>query len=136
MLKMVRLLTAVALAVSAVACGGVDSPSSQTASDFSGTLAPADTQFTSFSVDRTGEMQVTLQSLTPRPVIGFLALWVGQQSGATCLPTFTFYIVSQAAIGQQYSFPQITKGTYCLAISDSNLALTQAAAFTVHYTHP
>ena len=135
MLKMVRLLTALAFAVSLAACGGVDSPSSQTSTDFSGILAPGDQQFTSFSVAKTGEMQLTLVSLTPRPVIGFLSAAIGQQTGSVCSPIFG-YIVSQAAIGQQYAFPQITKGTYCLVIADANVVLTQSAAFSIKLLHP
>lgn len=135
MRNLVRLLTAFAFAATTAACGGVDSPSSQTATDFSGTLAPGDQQSTNFSVSKTGEMQLTLQSLTPRPVLGFLALAVGQPSGSLCSPIFG-YIVNQAAVGQTYAFPQITKGTYCLLIADSNLALTQPAAFSVRLLHP
>jgi hypothetical protein len=135
MRMMVRLLFALAVAASLAACGGVDSPSSQTATDFTGTLAPGDQQFMTFSVGKTGEMQLTLQSLTPRPVIGFLAMAVGQPAGSICSPIFG-YIVAQAAIGQNYSFPQITKGSYCVLIADSTVALTQPAAFSVRLLHP
>jgi hypothetical protein len=128
------MLTALALAVSAAACGGVDSPSTQAALDFSGTLNPGEQQSQLFSVSKTGEMQLTLQSLEPRPVLGFVLLSVGVPSGSTCL--LTEYTIPQAAIGQTYSFPQITKGSYCLLIQDANLALTQPAAFKLRLLHP
>jgi hypothetical protein len=130
-----RLLAAIALALSMTACGGVDSPSSQTPVDFSGTLSPGGRQSTPFSVGKTGEMQLTLQTLNPRPVLGFLELAVGVPSGSDCAEIFG-YIVAQAAVGQTYSFPQITKGSYCLLIADSGLVLTQPAAFNVHLLHP
>jgi hypothetical protein len=135
MRNLVRLLTALAFAATTAACGGVDSPSSQTPTDFSGILVPGDRQFTTFSVSKTGEMQLTLQTLNPRPVLGFVEVAVGQPLGSGCGEIFG-YIVGQAAIGQTYAFPQITKGTYCLLIADANLALTQPAAFTVRLLHP
>ena len=55
-------------------------------------------------------MQLTLLSLTPRPVVGFIALAIGQPVGTGCAPA-AGYVVQQAAVGQQYPFPQISKGT-------------------------
>lgn len=133
--KIFRLLAAVACAGVLAACGGVDSPSQQAAIDFNGVLDPGGEQFTTFSVSKTGEMQLTLQSLTPRPVLGFLSMAVGQPSGTACTPILN-YIITQVAIGQQYPIPQITKGTYCLTIADANLALTQPASFSIRLLHP
>ena len=135
MRKIVRLLGAVAVAVSLAACGGVASPSSQTPDDFSGTLDPLGQTFKAFSVNKTGEMQITLQSLTPRPVVGFVALAVGLPVGNVCSP-LAGYVVSQAAVGQQYGFPQISKGSYCMLVIDANAILTTSVTFSIRMYHP
>jgi len=135
MLKIARLLTAVAAAVSMAACGGIASPSSQTSTDFSGVVQPLGQASKEFSVSKTGELEITLQSLSPRPVVGFLAVAVGQPTGGFCA-ALGAYIVSQAATGQQYAFPQITRGTYCVLVADANGVLTAPAAFTLRLVHP
>ena len=135
MLKIVCLLGVAAVTVSLAACSGVASPSSQTPDDFSGTLAPLGQASKPFSVSKTGEMQVTLQSLTPRPVVGFVSVAVGLPAGDLCSP-LAGYFVSQAAIGQQYAFPQISKGSYCVVIADANAALTTSASFSLRVLHP
>ena len=123
------------LAFTLAACGSVTSPSQLTPLDFSGTLAPLGQANQQFSVSKTGEMQLTLQSLTPRPVVGFVAVAIGLPAGTDCQPLGGYYL-AQAAVGQQYAFPQIQKGTYCLAIADANAALTATASFTLHLLHP
>jgi hypothetical protein len=135
MFKMARLLTAVAVAVSLAACGGIDSPSNQASQDFTGTVDPLGQASHTFSVSKTGEMQLTLLSLTPRPVVGFIALAIGQPVGAGCAPA-AGYVVQQAAVGQQYAFPQISKGTYCVLVADANGVLTASAVYTVRLLHP
>ena len=132
---LVGLATSSCLAFTLAACGSVTSPSQLAALDFSGTLAPLGQASQQFSVSKTGEMQLTLQSLTPRPVVGFVAVAIGLPSGTDCSP-LTGYYLSQAAVGQQYAFPQITKGTYCVVIADANAALTATASFTLHLLHP
>ena len=123
------------LALSVSACGSVTSPSQLTPLDFSGTLAVLGQANQQFSVSKTGEMQLTLQSLAPRPVVGFVAVAIGLPSGTDCSPLSGYYL-AQAAVGQQYAFPQISKGTYCLLIADANAALTATASFSLHLLHP
>lgn len=135
MLKLVRLLAAAAVAVSLSACGGVNSPSTQSTEDFSGTLDPQGQSFKTFSVAKTGEMQLTLQTLTPRPVLGFLSVGVGTPAGSVCSPLLG-YIVSQAAVGTPYSFPTIVKGTYCVVIADGNAILPGQVSWTMRVSHP
>lgn len=133
--KIFRLLAAVACAGVLAACGGVDSPSQQAAIDFNGVLDPGGEQFTTFSVSKTGEMQLTLQSLTPRPGTRIPVDGCRPAVSTACTPILN-YIITQVAIGQQYPIPQITKGTYCLTIADANLALTQPASFSIRLLHP
>lgn len=135
MVKIVRLLALCATLASLAACGSVDSPSQLTSEDFTGTLSPSAQVSHPFSVSKTGEMQLTLQSLTPRPVVGFVSLSIGSPVGSDCSP-FTGYFVAQAATGQQYAFPQISKGSYCVLIADSNFALTAPVAYSVRLLHP
>jgi hypothetical protein len=133
--KFLYVLAVVAVAGSLAGCSGVSTPSSETTEEFSDTLVPQGQVFRTFSVGKTGEMLMTLTTLNPRPVVGFIALAVGTPAGSSC-SAIPGYIVSQAAIGQQYSFGQVVKGSYCLLVADANSALTSNAAFTVRFTHP
>jgi hypothetical protein len=133
--NMVRLLAALAAAAALAGCGSVDAPSNQVSETFTGTLSPASQVSHPFSVSKTGEMTLTLNSLTPRPVLGFITMAIGDQIADTCSPIFG-YIVSQAGIGQPYSFPQITKGSYCVLVADANAVLTANAAYSVQLLHP
>jgi len=133
--KFLRLLGTVTVAASLAACGSVAAPSNSTSEDFADTLQPGGQVSRNFSVSKTGEMTVTLQSLTPRPVVGFVTLAVGTPAGTSCAPYGSYY-VAQAAVGQQYAFPQIVKGSYCLWVADTQAILPQAATFAVRFTHP
>lgn len=135
MVKIFPALVALILAVSLAACNSVNSPSDETTDDFTDVLPPAGQVSKNFSVSKNGEMQMTLMSLTPRPVVGFIALAVGTPQTSGCAP-LAGYVVTQAAIGQQYAFGQINKGAYCILAADPNGILTTSAAFTVKYTHP
>ena len=135
MSKVVRLLTVLAVAASFAGCSSLSSPSNQTIEDFSGTLDPSGQTFQNFSVSKTGELQVTLQSLTPRPVLGFLALAVGTASAGACTP-IGGYVISPVAIGTQYAFPQVVKGSYCILLSDANAILKQQVQWAIHLSHP
>lgn len=135
MRTLARLAVLCLLTGSLAACGSVASPSQLAAENFAGTLEPLGATSQGFSVSKTGEMQVTLQSLAPRPVVGFITIAIGSQVGASCSP-LTGYYVAQAAVGQQYAFPQIVKGSYCLYVADNNAVLTQSASFTIRLLHP
>ena len=135
MANFIRTLAAAVAAVTLSGCGGVTSPSNQTSQDYSDTLTPGGQVFQTFSVSKTGEMQMSLQTLSPRPVVGFIGLAVGVPSGSVCSPILG-YAISQAAIGQSYSFPTITKGSYCLLVGDFGSVLTGSTTFTVRYSHP
>jgi len=135
MVKFFPPVAALVLAVSLSACSSVSTPSSETTESYSDTLPPLGQVSRNFSVAKNGEMQMTLQSLTPRPVVGFIALAVGTPVSGGCSPILG-YVVSQAAVGQQYAFGQINKGSYCLLVADPNGVLTTSAAFTVQFIHP
>ena len=135
MVKTFHALAAVVFAVSLAACNSVNSPSDETTETFADILPPAGQVSKNFSVEKTGEMQMTLQSLTPRPVVGFIALAVGQPVSGGCSPILG-YVVTQAAVGQQYAFGSINKGSYCIIVADPNAILTVSAAFSVQYIHP
>lgn len=134
MLTMARLLGAVAVAASLAACSGVSSPSTQTQDTFSGTVDPVGQSSNNFSVGKTSEMSVTLVSLTPRPVLGFIGLAVGTPVGSGCAP-YGAYTVTQAAIGQTYALGQVAKGSYCVLVIDGNGILTTTAAYAVRVVH-
>ena len=135
MLKMARLMTAVAVTVSLAACSDIDSPSNLITQDFTGTVDPLGQTSNPFSVSKTGELQLMLLSLTPRPVVGFVAMAIGQPVGTGCQP-LAGYVVQQAAVGQQYGFPQIQKGSYCVLVADASAVLKEPATFSVRVLHP
>jgi len=130
-----RLAGALAIAAALAACSGVTTPSSYPDDNFTSTIQPNGEADKAFSVGSTGEMQMTLQSLSPTPQVGFLWMGVGQYAGSTCQPLLGYY-TTQAPLNQQFSFSTITKGSYCMFVSDGNSVVKQAATFTVHTKHP
>ncbi len=134
MLTMARLFGAVAVAASLAACSGVASPSTQTQETFTGSVDPIGQSSNNFSVGKTSEMAVTLVSLTPRPVLGFIGLAVGSPVAGGCAP-YGAYTVTQAAIGQTYALGQVAKGSYCVLVIDGNGILTTTAAYSVRVVH-
>ncbi len=134
MLTMARLIAAVAVAASLAACSGVSTPSSQTQEQFTGTVDPLGQSSNNFSVGKTSELSMTLVSLTPRPVLGFIGLAIGQPAGTGCSP-YGAYVVAQAAIGQTYALGQLAKGSYCVLVIDGNGILTTTATYSVRVVH-
>ena len=134
MLTMARLLAAVAVAASLAACSGVSSPSTQTQDTFTGTVDPIGQSSNNFSVAKTSEMSITLLSLTPRPVLGFMGLAIGTPVTGGCSP-YGAYVVGQAAIGQTYALGQVAKGSYCVLVIDGNGILTTTATYSVRVVH-
>jgi hypothetical protein len=131
-----RLVGALVVAATIAACHGVTSPSSYPDDDFSGTITPGTTQSKNFNVGSTGEIQMTLQTLSPRPVVGFLWIGVGQPAAGSCQPLLGYY-TTQAPVGQGLqSFGTIQQGSYCMFVSDGNSILTQPTSFTLQTKHP
>lgn len=134
MLTMARLFAAAVVATSLAACSGVSSPSSQTQDTFTGTVDPIGQSSSNFRVGKTSELSVTLVNLTPRPVLGFIGLAIGQPVTGGCSP-YGAYVVAQAAIGQTYSLGQVAKGSYCVLVIDGNGILTAPATYSVRVIH-
>jgi hypothetical protein len=130
-----RLAGALIVATAMAACHGVTSPSSYPDDNFSSTLQPSGEAHKAFTVGSTGEMQMTLQSLTPTPQVGFVWMGVGQFAGAACSPLPGYY-TTQAPINQQFSFSTITPGSYCMFVSDGSGVLKQATSFALNTKHP
>ncbi len=134
MLKMARLFAAAVVATSLASCSGISSPSTQTQDTFTGTVDPLGQSSSNFSVGKTSELSVTLVTLTPRPVLGFMGLAIGQPGAGGCSP-FGAYVVAQAAVGQNYALGQMTKGNYCVLVIDGNGILTTPATYSVRVVH-
>ncbi len=117
------------------ACHGVTSPSSYPDDNLTGTIQPGGEANKAFNVGSTGEMTMTLQSLAPAPQVGFLWMGVGQFAGSACSPIAGYY-TTQAPLNQQFSFPTITQGSYCMFVSDGSSVLKQPATFTLNTKHP
>lgn len=134
-MKTARLLAAFVAATVFTACGSVSDPSNYVTKDFSGTLQPNGQVSETFTVGRAGEMQITLNQMSPPPRTGFVSISVGLLSGNACLP-LQGYVIYPAPINQQRSFPRINPATYCIVINDTFGVVTEPTAFNIRYLHP
>ena len=129
--------TAAALAVIAIACGGVVDPSKNVTDTFSGTIPVQGTALGHpFSTSKTGEYTVKVTALAPSSSSFFGAVLAQGPSGGTCS--------GQLPILQQNSFgtlntPVLTgaiiPGNYCVFLFDIG-AFTQPQTYTLTVSHP
>jgi hypothetical protein len=134
-----RLGTAVLVAAIAAACGGVIDPSKNQIETFTGTIPKGKgvvvpTNGRSINITKSGEISVTVTSLTPSVPSGtYFQVILGQVLSGQCstgLSSNSFAIVGTAAINGP-----ITPGTYCIALVDEGL-FTVDEAFSVTVSHP
>ena len=131
-----RLGIAVVVAVIAAACGGVVDPSKNQVETFTGTIQVGGLYFIpqTFQITKTGEISVTVTSLTPAVASGtYFTVALGQSiSGqcATAIQVQQFAVVGVAAINGP-----ITPGSYCVVLGDSGL-FTVNEDFSVRVSHP
>jgi hypothetical protein len=131
-----RLGIAVLVAVIAAACGGVVDPSKNQIETFNGTAmtASANIGIHFFNIAKSGEVSITVTSLTPVVPTGtYFAVGIGQAVNGQCASAIQvnqFSTVGLAAI----SGP-ITPGTYCAFIFDEGL-FTVDEAYELKVSHP
>jgi hypothetical protein len=136
----IRLVVTLAMTLTlAMAVAGCDwfnndsSPSSTTANTetFSGSLAQGGSVMFTFTVAKSGAVNVTLTSLTPSSSAG-VGLGVGTPSGTTCTVTAS---TSSAVAGSTAQLTSTeTPGSYCVKVSDAG-GLTAPATVTVTVSH-
>src|ERR1035437_6070017 len=103
------------IAVSLAACGGVTDPSQNTQTPFSGTLNLGQTNSWGFSVSKSGELSITVTTMTPVvPTSTYFGVGFGNTVSGSCQPLQLnqFAIVGTAAIS---GYP-VTPGAYCAFI--------------------
>jgi hypothetical protein len=128
---------ALAAAVTAAACGGVSSPSQNQIQNFSGTVAPGignlGSQVHSFNVSKSGEIIVTVTSISPSlPSSTFVGVIFGQPSGSACgvIQLNQFALVGASAV----SGP-IQPGNYCVQMVDVG-TFTTTETYNLKVSHP
>ncbi|MEZ5420357.1 MAG: hypothetical protein R2708_23870 [Vicinamibacterales bacterium] len=140
-----RLAGTLVLAGAAVACGkddtqAVTSPTAATATtttaQFDGVIAPGGRRFYSFTVATSGEVVVTLASVTNAetgaPVDTPLRLGVGRPQGTACPPLAV--VTAGAALQSQLTY-LAPEGVHCIDVADGGSAAT-AVHFAVRFTYP
>jgi hypothetical protein len=121
------------LALIAVGCGGVVSPSQNKTEEFTGTLAPGGGRtFHTFTSSAGGEYSVLVTSLTPVSNV-FFGIGFGQVlSDGSCqlIQQNNLSVVNNIALTGT-----IVKGTFCVAIYDIG-AFTTTETYTLKVSHP
>lgn len=122
------------IAVSLAACGGVTDPSQNTQTPFSGTLNLGQINSFGFSVSKSGELSITVTTMTPViPTSTYFEVGFGNSISGSCQPLQAnqYAIVGAAAIS---GYP-VTPGAYCAFIADEGL-FTKAETYTMVVSHP
>jgi hypothetical protein len=131
--RSIRLAAAcIVAAVLAAACGSVVSPDKNKNDVFSDTLDPGGSKVQNYSISKSGEYSITLDSLTPSVNV-FLTVVFGQSNGASCIP---FSANSFSTAGKQVLAGAIYPGSYCVAVIDATGTLPQSVTFSVTFSHP
>lgn len=133
--RSLSLIVAVALAVSAAACGDDATPTSPTVTvtdDFSGTLVPLGTNTHTFTVKAAGTVTVMLNSVTPLATLA-IGVSIGSWDGTNCG-------VLAANGNARVSTTSVLSGTanpanFCLQVYDSG-NLTGDITYALQVTHP
>ena len=121
------------MAVLVASCGGIIDPSKNTVDPFSGTLQIGATNFSTHSVGKNGEVEVTITSVVPSPPNGSLAIALGQVVGQNCTPLAGY--VASGVVNRKVQFGFVNKGSYCLLVYDPGV-LTVPVAYSGTFSHP
>ncbi len=114
-------------------CGGVIDPSKNTVTPFSGTLAPGAQVDHRFTVDKNGEVIVTMTSVAPTPSNGSIGVGLAQAVSTGCSPLSGY--ISSGVVNRQVQFGLLNKGQYCVLIFDPGI-LTGSVSYAGTVSHP
>jgi hypothetical protein len=130
-----------AVAALTMSCGGgPTNPSSNQVENFNGTITPVSLggtglgQIANFTVSNTGELTITVPTITPAPN-NYLGLYLGNtNTDGSCSGSIVnqFVVTGQAA----YTNGNILKGSYCVTLVDYAPALTVVTNYTIKVSHP
>ena len=133
-------VVAVAAALTMSCGGGPTNPSSNQVENFNGVITPVSLggtglgQIANFTVSNTGELTITVPTITPVPT-NYMGLYLGNtNSDGSCSGSIVnqFVVTGQAA----YTNGNILKGSYCLTLVDELNILTVATNYTIKVSHP
>jgi hypothetical protein len=118
-------------AVLASGCGGVIDPSQNQVDTPSGTIQPGGLVWHTFSVSRNGEFDIRITNLNNADA--FLLMAYGQDIGGCTGSTLgqAYRQLNQAGFGGP-----ISKGNYCVYLSDDRLTLRAESPYTLRISHP
>src|SRR5579862_6635818 len=132
-----RLGVLVAIAIATAGCHVID-PSQNQMLTYTGDIAAATVNAgfeKDFNVSKTGEVSVTVTSISPSVTLGtFFGVSVGQIVSGQCqqnLQNNQFATVGTAAVDTQ-----ITSGSWCVIIYDPRGIFTVKETFTVKLSYP
>jgi hypothetical protein len=122
---------AVALLTTLAACGGVSSPSTNTSSEFRGTLEVGGRSTHTFRVSKNGEYEVRIVELAPSSS-ALIGVIVGRESGGVCFTEGNnpFGQLNRLALNG-FAF----SGTYCVTLYDPG-SLNERQTYLVRVSHP
>ena len=109
-------------------------PVALTTQTFSGTVLVGGSDFHTFTVAQTGEVDVTLTSAGPPSTI-IMGLGVGTVSDSTCTPTAGATVNTPAGATPQLAGSGVAAGTLCVQVSDVGNQ-SSPVTYTVAVAHP
>ena len=134
-------MVACLMALAAAGCNSPTSLSDNVTETLSGTVQPAMSDSKTFTVGNTGEIKVTLASLTPGGD-ATLAVAYGQPSSGVCQIANPQPLNGTYVGKTVFDFPIYVKGDYCIVTADCSLfnascpALTVAQNYSYQVSHP
>lgn len=119
-------------ALCTTACG-ISTPSSNIVDPVSGTVVVGGNVLHSFSMGKSGEVEITITSLVPTPPINSIWIALGLLGNGTCdlLPAYATPII----VNRVVPFGSLNKADYCLIVYETGV-LTTPIAYTGRISHP
>jgi hypothetical protein len=138
-----RPVLAVLVAVLMAGCHNPTSINNNTVENLAGVVKPGMAASNNFNVTNAGEVQITLQSLTPGGAV-YLAAAYGQPNAGVCQPV-NWQVIGSTYVGKTvFDFPVYAAGQYCMLTADCALVpqvcalpgLTVAQTYSYQVSHP
>jgi hypothetical protein len=138
-----RSTLAILAAVLLSGCQNPTNVTNNTVETVNGTVQPGMADNKGFNVANAGEVQITLQTLTPGGN-AYLAAAYGQPNAGACVPV-NWQVIGSTYVGKTvFDFPVYAAGQYCVLTADCTLVpqvcplpgLTVAQNYSYQVRHP
>jgi hypothetical protein len=126
------LLALFVAALGTVSCS-LNTPSNNTVEPMSGVIPVGGVATNNYSFNKSGEIEVTVDTLTPSPSAS-LGMALGQVVSGTCQLLGAGYVAS-VAVNRTIEFGYWNKGDYCIQLYDTGV-LTVDTSYTGRFSHP